>query len=81
MKDEYRVDLQAGGWRVEVDGAGKRFGEGRVVGVEDGGEGPDFRVGGEDVAWCDDILEAIALGDVAALLAFAADYQDGGVSW
>lgn len=81
MEDEYRIDLQARGWRVGVDGTGKRSGEGGVVGVESGGEGPDLRVSGEDVTWCDNILEAVALGDEATLVTFTADYQDGGVSW
>ena len=32
------------------------------------------------VAGCDDVLESVFPGDVAALLAFAADYKDGVVS-
>lgn len=79
MEDEYCIDPEAGGRRAGVDWARERAREPAVVGAEDIGEGPDFRVGDEDVARSDDVLEAIALGDEATFIGFAAHYENGGI--
>jgi hypothetical protein len=83
VEDEDGVDFDVGwvGGGIGIGigigvGVGERSGKGGVVVLEDVGEGPDGRVGGEDVAGHEDVLEAVGLGDLATLVGLAADHED-----
>lgn len=74
--DEDGIDLEALRGVSGDDWFGKGLCKSGVVVLEDGRKRPDLRVGGDDVARCDDALEAVFLGHALAFVVVAAADED-----